>query len=375
MFERSEVTAPRGVVKINGTVLDGFKEMEVTENGFYEADSFRVTFPVDALVAGFTVDELIDAEKLEIDMYEGEPANPNRYSAADLDEWVSGEVDDLSFDPINGTVTLSGRDFTSRFIDAKTTEKWQNNTASEIATALANKRGLTPVVTATTQPVGTYYQIDHARVDEARTEWDLLTWLASQTLADDGRKFVVYTKGRKLYFQPEPKEDDNPYILKIEPPTDERGYPVFDGKTIHFSRSLKVLKDVVVQVKSWNAKTKTANTASYPRSGTSTNVAAGQSEARKQLYSYTIPGLSTEQALQRAQAIHADIVKHQVALNSVIPNDNAMTTRRVIKVTGTGTKFDQVYFPDSIHRVLSNGGGAVMTVTAKNRAPEQQVTL
>jgi len=44
-------------------------------------------------------------------------------------------------------------------------------------------------------------------------------------------------------------------------------------------------------------------------------------------------------------------------------------------LTGTGTAFDQLYFPESISREMSLQSGYLMTVHAKNSSPENQPTL
>jgi phage protein D len=58
-----------------------------------------------------------------------------------------------------------------------------------------------------------------------------------------------------------------------------------------------------------------------------------------------------------------------------IPGDNDLDTTSLIQLSGTGTAFDQVYFPDSITRRLSFDGGYEMTIEAKNHAPDSTVTL
>ncbi len=369
MFDKSMVRQPRGAVKINGVAVGGFTEFDINNNSFYSADTFSVNFPVKVLPDSFKIDALIEADELEIELLIGFPANADSFTLSELVTQIVGQVDDLNYDPVANTISLSGRDYTSKFIDEKTAEKWPNKSASEIATALAVKHGLTPVVVATTERVGNYYEIDHVRVDNARSEWDLLTWLAGQTLDAEGNKYVVYVKGRELHFEPGPKETDVPYKLDIIKPDDNKGYTTFDGKSIKFSRNLTVLKNVVVTVKSWNAKSKQAFSVSYPK-GNKTSIKPGDAVAKNQEYSYTIPGLSNEQALQRAQALHHDISKHQVQLSGSGPGDFALHPRRILQVSGTGTKFDQVYFPDNINQHFSVSAGYSMDYTAKNRSPE-----
>jgi hypothetical protein len=57
-----------------------------------------------------------------------------------------------------------------------------------------------------------------------------------------------------------------------------------------------------------------------------------------------------------------------------MPADNILTTENIIKVVGTGTAFDQVYFPDSIVRSFGWDSGYTMTVNAKNHGVESEVS-
>src|SRR5260363_359925 len=50
----------------------------------------------------------------------------------------------LDFQPVEGTIELTGRDLTARLIDANTSEHFADQTASQIATLLAQRRDLMP---------------------------------------------------------------------------------------------------------------------------------------------------------------------------------------------------------------------------------------
>lgn len=373
MAELSMVPAlrrPRGIVRINDEVLDGWLEAETDTNTFYEADTFRVTFP--ARVLG-TLEALIASSTVKVEVLAGFPADPSRFDASELQQIILGAVDDLGFDPVYNTVTLSGRDYTAKLIDAKTTEKFANQTASEIATLLAGRHGLTPVVTKTTTKVGKYYEIDEVRLTDARSEWDLLTWLANETLTDDGRKFVVYVSGEELHFEPQASPDDDPYILRWQPPATDRAFAQAPVVSMNFSRNLSVLRDVVVTVKSWSQKQKKAIEAHYPKKPAT--VQPGEAQVKRQLNEYRFPNLTQEQALAKAQSIHRDLTLQEVRMQATLPADNVLTPRRLIQVVGTGTIFDQTYYPDSVRRRISNDGGYTMDVSAKNRSPESEVSL
>lgn len=363
----SEARQPRGVVKVNDVPVSGWTEFEVDNNTFYQADTFRVVFAMSDLPAQFGPDWFSSQLEITVEIFAGFPANPDSYTASDLQSLIYGKADTMSFDPAGRTIELSGRDLTLEMIDTKTTEKWPNLTASEIATQIAQRHDLTPVVTKTSKKAGTFYEIDYARLSDERTEWDLLTFLAHSEM------FTVYVKGRELHFKPKPNKNDNPYVLKWEPPTDARGFYNFNGKSMHFTRDLTLARGVTVLVRSFNAKTKQNLDVTYPKRAKGT--APGRSSPKYQTYVFIIPGLTPEEALQRAQAEHRAISQHEVKLTANLPADNILQTQNVIKVVGTGTGFDQIYYPDSITRRMSMSDGYSMAVTAKNTSPENDVTI
>lgn len=360
---------PRGLVKVNGEILPGWVNWEVDNNAFYQADTFRCCFALSMMPTELDAAWWAARREIYVEILAGFPADAENFTASELDSLIYGRVDDVTFNPVSGQIEVSGRDLTSEFIDAKTTEKFQNLTSSQIAEQLAKRHGLTAVVTKTETKTGRYYEIDHARMNDQRSEWDLLTWLAHE------EQFMVFVQGKELHFVPKPQPDDDPYVLKWDAPTDDRGFPIFNGKTLNFSRNLTLAKDVIVKVRSWNAKNKKGFTKTAQATHNKNTVLKGAAQpiGEAQTYSYTIPGLTPEQALQRAQALLKEITAHEVKLNATLPADNILRLTNVIQVVGTGTAFDQIYYPDSIVRQMGISEGYSMTINAKNHSPESVV--
>ena len=364
---QSAARQPRGMVRLNDTMATGWVSWEVDSNTFYQADTFRVDFAISALPADRDAAWFAAQRVVMVEILAGFPADPERYGIADLDSLIYGRVDDVTFDPVARTITLSGRDLTSQLIDARTIEKHRNLTASQIAEKVAAAHGLTPKVAATKTKAGTLYEIDHVRVQTGeRSEWDLLTWLAHE------ENMQVYVQGKTLHFEPFAKPSDNPYLLKWQPPTDEQGFPVFNGTSLIFARNLTLAKDVIVEVRSWNAKNKKGFTKRAQATHNKNTVLSGAAQpyGDAQVYSYTFPGLTPDAALKKAQSLLTEITAHEMVLDATLPADNLLTGRNVIQVVGTGTAFDQIYYPDSIRREMSIDGGYTMTVHAKNHNPE-----
>jgi len=360
-------TQPRGAVKLNDTLIDGWFSWEVESNSFYAADTFRATFltallPVERNARWFS--ELTTAF---VEIFAGFPADANNYRASELTSMLYGRVDEVEFDIARGRIDLVGRDLTSEFIDAKTTEKWPNKTASQIATELAIRRGLTPQVTATSTLVGTYYDIDHVTMTDQRSEWDILNYLAHL------EEFAVYVRGKTLYFGPKPDPQSTPYVLQWVPAKDDQAIPEGNFVDLRFSRGLTVSRGIQVVVRSFNSKHKKSFSATYPNKANSTQAGKAKPFGGTQIYTYTIPGLTQEQALQRAQTIYAELIAHEMKLTANLPGDNILGIDTMVQVIGTDTAWDQTYFPDSVVRRMSFDEGYAMTLQAKNHAPDSQV--
>ncbi|WP_316866995.1 hypothetical protein [Ralstonia mannitolilytica] len=57
-------------------------------------------------------------------------------------------------------------------------------------------------------------------------------------------------------------------------------------------------------------------------------------------------------------------------LRARLPADNILTQTAMVRLTGTGTKFDQDYYVENITRTMSLEEGYAMEISAKNHNPE-----
>jgi phage protein D len=365
---QSVARQPRALVKINDTIVPGMIDFSVDSNSFYSADTFRVVFATSLLPAAFNVDWFSTVTEAFVEIFAGFPDDPTNYSPADLSSLIYGRVDDIDFDPCGTKITLTGRDLTAAMIDTKLTEQWNNLTASGVATQLANKHGLTPQVTATTEIIGKYYQIDHVRINAERSEWDLLAWLA----AEEG--FVVYAKGHTLYFGPDPRTPDTPYLVRWQAPSDTAGYSTMNGGRASFHRSLTVAKGITVVVHSWNNKQKKGFDGYYPSRPKAIQAGKASPFGNTQTYEFNIPGLTQQQAVARAQALYNQIIRHAVNFAYDGPADDLLTARVMIQTEGFPGSFNQTFYVDSVTREFSLDAGYSMHVRAKNQNPDLQVS-
>jgi phage protein D len=366
-----EARQPRGLVKVSGAVVPGWIEFDVDNNVFFHADTFRCSFALSALPAEYGPAWWASQSTIYVELFAGFPSDPENFTAADLDSFIYGRVDEVTYDPAGTTIEVTGRDLTAAFIDAKTYEQFVNQTASQIAATLAQRHGLTPVVTTTSTKAGTYYEIENRRIPLDRTEWDLLTWLAHE------EGFVVYVKGKELHFEPQADPDSAKYALRWVPPALDGSQltPEFNGKRLVCSRNLTLANDIVVYVRSWNTKQKKGFTvkAQATHAKTATGRGRQQPAGAAQVYSYVRPGLTKEQAQKVANAKLVELSAHEMKISAELPGDNLLAMGMLIDLSGTGTAFDQAYYPDSIVRAMSVRDGYTMRVTAKNHPPESTV--
>jgi phage protein D len=367
---------PRGIVKVNGRALPGWIEWEFDNNSNYQADAFRVTFAGKALPKDRNIAFLTDQGDITVEILAGFPQDPNAPADSELKSFIIGRCEDMLYDPVQNTIELAGRDFTSQFIDAKTTEVFTNQTVQSIVKTLAARHQMTAnVATNITPPAtfqGSFFEIDSRRIANEHSEWDLLTLLAHETQCS------VYVTGQTLNFQPaQDPAKNNTYLIQWTPPSDTSGSPQANLIDLRFSRNLTLTKDAKVILTSWDR----ANSKPYKVTASATHIKNKVTRnttlpyGQPQIYSYTIPGLTRQQAVVKAQALLAEISKHEMRLEGNLPADNILTAQTLVTVQGTGTPFDQVYFPDSVIRSMSVNEGYRMKLAAKNHSPETTVTL
>lgn len=345
---------------LNGNSVP-FVSFSIESNAFRGAGTFELTLAISALppamqlLSWWAVQATI---RVELFISIVTPAG------IDEKKHITGNIDTWHYEPARFEITAEGRDYTAKLIDAKTPgESFKNLTSSQIASALAKRHGLKPVVTATTQRVGEYYQIDSTHLTGEQSEWDLITGLAAI------ENFSVYVEGENLHFEPKrAPASDGHYIIGWLPPG-EQGYPRCNvSDDLSFSRALTISKGVTVEVLSWNAKLKNRQfIATYP--GPAHGTLPGKAIAEKQVYRVIRNGLTPAAALELARSIYSQIVQHEMTFSGSVPGDNLLMPDTYIRIEGTKSPFDQVYHCDRVRRTLSWETGYRMHISGKNHSP------
>ena len=377
MFEnvipiKSIARKPRGIVTING-INSVFIKAEVDSTTYFLADTFSVELPIDGQNSQLSMSYFSTQTAIMIQVFVGFPPNAENYTSNQLKSLIMGQVDEVEIDLLQRKYVLTGRDLTAKFIDNKTTQKYPNLTSSEIVTKLAQKEGLTANVVPTTTPAGIFYAGDRSALTSELPEWDLITFLAQQ------EGYIAYVENTTVFFHPLPKQTDAPYLIQynenLNIPT--IGYKSSSAKSLTMTRSLTVARDIIVIVRSWNSKSKKAFNIKVRATLNKKTALASQAQpiGDAQTYTYTKPGLTREQALQLAQTYIAQLSQHERIIEATLPGDNILKKIGVIKLSGTNTDFDQVYFTSSVNREISPTTGYNMIIKAKNHSPNSMVVF
>lgn len=354
---------PRAMATVNGVRMDGLlKSVRVQNNRYRQADGFSLTLRLDETPgAALSTATLADSADLSVEIQAGDP-EPTALL-------IDGRVDDVEMDYGRREVRLSGRDRTADLLDARTAEKWPNKKASEIAALLAQRHGLTPVVTQTRKLSGTYYDREYSRLETEVSEWSLLVFLAEQ------EGFDVYVRGRELHFGPPLDEARAPRWVLDYTPAGGRAYPQAPVGGLLLRRSLTVARDVEVRVVSWNSALSRAITGKA-RADRSSRRSRPQTQSSTQTYVVRVPGLTEEQATALAQRKLEEFTRHERMVDAEgVPADVRLTPEHLLVLKGTGTAFDQAYRFDAIEWAYDDGVGFEMRLRARNLAPVSSVAL
>jgi phage protein D len=316
------VNQPQVRVLVGDTPLAGAIALEVEQVAYFAAGRFVVT----VALGGAAYFASLGMQTVTISV---------AVSAAGFVELLTGQIDNIRIDLLENTATLSGRDLSARLIDTQISETFANQTASKIATLIACRHGLAANVTATTTPVGQYYELDHARSalslnSRNGSEWNMLSALAQ------AEGFALSVAGTTLNFGP--------------PPT---GIPVLltPGSCMALALDVATTIPLSATVKSWNTRNKAVvtQTAGADSGGAATLIR---------------PNLTSAQANTLAANHLSALRRHATILMATIPGETVLTPASPILLSGTNSALDQTYVIDAIIRSIDMRNGFVETIHA-----------
>lgn len=360
---QSDWQAPRGILEINGEDTPGVIRWTITINSYTEASRISLELALKAQPENRGLDHWSRLEKAEVKVYLGYPEDPSEFTKSELSLSFTGELDRFSVSPISGVIRGDGRDYTARFIESVTTEKFQSLTASQLVEKFAKRQGMKANVVPTKETIGTVYSTEKVLLNTERSEWDLMTFMAQQ------EGYVLFVNKDTVNFLPKP-EDSAPesqiYEIKWVPP-DEKSQGWSNAMDFGFERSLTLAKDVEVVVRSGNQGKKRAFTVTRKASNSK------RGSGGTQRYVFWRPGLTREEVTKEAERLLKQITEHEILLTAKLPADDLITPATPIRFGGSGTYFDQVYFLDTLTKSYSVSTGFLMDIRAKNHSTDSEV--
>lgn len=347
------LTNPRAIVMIDGIRVLTIS-IEVTTAQFGYADTFDVEIPLIGQPSPIDRNYFANNQNVLVQIYIGFPPDPNNFTTNDLDLILIGNADRYEDDLCENKISISGRDLTAKFIDTKITQLFPNQVSSQIVTTFAQQQGLTPQVTPTTTPVGTFAFNQQTLSANQVSQWDLITQLAQQ------EGFSAFVQGNTFIFEPKDNKGNSPYLINYQP-SGQNSFPSSNVESLRIITNATVAGNVQVTVRvPYSTKTGTAFSVKQ-----SIKQKAGKSLSTKK-YVYRKPGLTPQQAQQLAAQLLEQHTSQGVAIDFNAPGDNLLKKDSIIQLKGTNTLYDQQYFPDEIQRHISLSQGYRMYCYARN---------
>ncbi len=322
--------SPRIQVLVNGVAVAGILSAAISSNSHLAANRFSIEVALSANTYDVWTNTVLNCE-ICVQLGGG---------------WASliyGQVDELDIDVGRKLVRVEGRDLTSRFIETRIQESFENQTASEIATILARRRGLTAAVIATSAVVGRSFQNGCSRLaldqhSRNTTEWDLLIQLA------EGEGFDVWVDGQQLNFAP---PDQNASTLLMTPS---------DCISLKLRRLVTLSSGLQVDVKSWDLQ---GQRAVIQTAQTSLDV------QDPRIYAVIRPNISDAAAKVLAQRLLGQMAQHERSVSIEMPGDITTQPRDILYLSGTDTDFDGTWTVTEVDRHLSFQGGFTQVLEAR----------
>ena len=242
---------------------------------------------------------------------------------------ISGMIDTINVDPIKGIVAVEGRDLSSTLIDLYRQQDFVNQTASEVASAVALYHGLVPAVTPTLSNVGRYFGDGNTRLSlgqfsRFRTDWDLVT------ISPRENAFDVFVQDTTLFFQPADAAAYMPVRLALR-----------DVKTMRFEQTLTMASNATARVQSWNSQNMTSYDSSQP--GGDSNEPTDPTATGDQPFLFAASNFTSQQVTDAAAQYTAELNRLGIALHIEMPWDLALSPRTIILIDETNSAFDTTY--------------------------------
>jgi phage protein D len=341
----SGTRAPRAWISLNGTKLL-CTEASVTLQSTGASSSFTAEVPLDLLLSnGWTMSSLAQQKEVTGAVYISNDINSDPNGV----QLIIGQVDNIDVNLPAMSVTIAGRDMSSKMHNNLNYTQYLNQTSSQIVNTIAGNYGLN--LSGTSQGmVGKQYTKDYVKMFDGESDWT-----AVQNLAQlEG--YAAYIQGgtSTLYFGP-PGQGGS-YSVNYQPPTP--GSPASgDFLSLLLSQNLNLTSTVIAKASSFD-----------PRQGTTVTAEKMSSHGGggSIIYEKRASNMTQEQVQKLANTTHDMSVRHETEIEAELVGDNSLLAGMSLQVAGTQSAWDNSYSCDTVHHEVSELG-YLMTVVG--RAP------
>ena len=421
---RSGLETPRLRVFVGGELCLGFDEASVTSVGHLSADKFTATC---AMGADPKKDEVwwSNQQDVRVDIRFALLEPGQTEDQATFRSLIIGVVDRINYNPFTNLIVIDGKDLSSLLMESPIVDSYRNESPSSLARRFASDVGLDSDVDEVGGFAGQFYQLQHTaqstgEFGRATNKWDLLAFMAQQT------GYRLYVEGTKLYFKaPIEPDKDHPYVINVT--KGERTQTgsvsasatasVINAIAVSCDRHTHLARDIQVVVQSHHghlgasfqavasksgvhvtgqggATRRTAPTDEFGPAigggggggdefGGAAHVPSphnehtpGKVSGRVSRYLFIRRNMTREDAVAFAKKMLTEISSHERLVDIRIPGEIKIGPQVMVKLTGTGTSWDQPYYVDTVHRRLSenSGIGFVQDMHVRNTSPGAQIT-
>lgn len=256
---------------------------------------------------------------------------------------VAGEWDAWRIGYGKSIVQMTGRDSSISLHERKSSEKFNNQTRSDIVNTIAQRNGLQAQVAQETLMAGKLFQIDWAKLTDGVSDAAILHKLAELS----GARWWV--KNGTLYFKGK-GDISSSYTVRYQAGEPSSG----DFLSLHLGINCQAGKTISVNVKSWHQKKK--------QTISSTKTVKGHI-GKTLTYNYRSPGLEQDHADDLAMNKANEAARHELEIELHLVGDPSIDVGMGLQLVGTA--FAQSFEMDHICHTIGERG-YTMQITAKS---------
>jgi phage protein D len=349
----SSARQPRAYLNIEGVNLQ-VRTIGAHLSTLAKADTFTAEIPMDSLPQDLSLDRFATGGPLAATVM----ATTDIATAAPQ-PLVLGNITQVEFNWTERYIRVGGKDAVAEMLRATSREKFQNRKGHEIIKEIAARHNFFVDVTDDMLLSGKYYQIDWAHLTN-QSEWAVINRVADS----EGHSVHLDSKSKTIVVRPL-NEDSLPlFTVHYTPPT-PASYASGEFIDLRIVRNFEIASETHVRHKSWHTKQKKVVHTHKVMSGNG---------GKPVNYDYRAPNMTQEQSSRAAERHLLNNTRHEFGVDIELPGDTSFAVRSRIKLTGTGTKLDQVYYVDTVDHTFSFEQGYRMTIAAKGALASRKVS-